>query len=234
MQRFYINKNLEDSEIFEGERHHQITRVLRMQPGDTIQIFNETEEYIYKFISANKKSVEFARISENIFENTEPDLDITLFQALPNKIEKIEWILEKNIEIGVKKFVFFRSDRSQKLIVSESKKERFYTIAREAVEQCGGNYIPEIIFSDENLETNIKRNPKNNIALHTMGENKYFSDINNDKELHIWIGPEGGWSGSELEKMNNYWFIFAHFWKRVLRTETAGMVTIFGLLHTKH
>ena len=62
---------------------------------------------------------------------------ITLYQALPNKIEKIEYILQKGVEVGIGKFVFFRSDFSQKLSLSDTKKVRLIAIAREAVEQCG-------------------------------------------------------------------------------------------------
>jgi 16S rRNA (uracil1498-N3)-methyltransferase len=62
---------------------------------------------------------------------------VSLYQALPNKYEKIEYILQKGVEVGISKFVFFRSDRSQKLLLSPAKIERFAAIAREAVEQCG-------------------------------------------------------------------------------------------------
>jgi RsmE family RNA methyltransferase len=56
---------------------------------------------------------------------------------MPNKLEKLEYIIEKGVEVGVRKFVFFRSDRSQKLILSDAKKSRLIAIAREALEQCG-------------------------------------------------------------------------------------------------
>ena len=61
-------------------------------------------------------------------------------------MEKIEYILEKGVEVGVKRFVFFRSEHSQKLVLSENKKLRFLSIAREALEQCGGMVMPEIEF----------------------------------------------------------------------------------------
>jgi RsmE family RNA methyltransferase len=54
------------------------------------------------------------------------------------------------VEVGISEFVFFRSDRSQKLMVSSSKIDRFNSIAREAVEQCGGMVVPRIIFHEHN------------------------------------------------------------------------------------
>jgi RsmE family RNA methyltransferase len=50
------------------------------------------------------------------------------------------------VEIGIARFVFFRSDRSQKLLLSPNKIERFRVIAREALEQCGGTRMPDMTF----------------------------------------------------------------------------------------
>ena len=61
---------------------------------------------------------------------------MTLYQASPNKLSKFETIVQKCCEIGYKKIIFFESERSQKLIISENKKERLTKIAIEAIEQC--------------------------------------------------------------------------------------------------
>lgn len=51
------------------------------------------------------------------------------------------------------------------------------------------------------------------------------------QDIGLWVGPEGGWSDDERNKMSEKGFIFARFGERVLRTETAGIVTAFALLH---
>jgi 16S rRNA (uracil1498-N3)-methyltransferase len=81
-------------------------------------------------------------------KKSDPTMIISLYQAFPNKLDKIEYIIEKGIEIGIQKFIFFRSEFSQKLLLTETKKERLISIAREALEQCGGNRFPEIQFLD--------------------------------------------------------------------------------------
>ena len=53
--------------------------------------------------------------------------------------------------MGIREFHFFRSDRSQKLVISESKIARMREIVREAVEQCGGVYIPTITFQTDKI-----------------------------------------------------------------------------------
>lgn len=60
-----------------------------------------------------------------------------LYQALPNKLEKLEYIIQKSCEVGYQSITFFQAERSQILVLSESKKQRLQKIAIEAIEQCG-------------------------------------------------------------------------------------------------
>lgn len=124
-------------------------------------------------------------------------------------MEKIEYILEKGVEVGIRKFIFFRSDHSQKFILSENKKARFLSIAREALEQCGGMVMPEIVFLDgmsydESLLVT-------NIALDTTGTPLKLTKMPSNRKISIWVGPEGGWSENERVKMKENGFIFARF-----------------------
>jgi RsmE family RNA methyltransferase len=107
---------------------------------------------------------------------------------MPNKIEKIEYILQKGVEVGIRKFIFFRSEFSQKPVISDAKKNRLSTIAREAVEQCGGVSMPEIEFVNQitNYESRIT-----NLALDTTGKSIKVSEIPKNHDISIWIGPEG-------------------------------------------
>lgn len=184
MQRFYIPKKLEKIEIFEDEKFHQLSRVLRAKIGDEIILFSEESgEFLYEIVEISKKNIQLSQ--KNRIERPSPEnlKNISLFQALPNKLEKIEWILQKNIEIGVQKFVFFKSERSQKLFISDSKKQRFLEIAREALEQCGGIKMPEIIFSEKNFEKILEEHRFDiGLFLHTNGENN-FEKIKNSQDI---------------------------------------------------
>jgi 16S rRNA (uracil1498-N3)-methyltransferase len=147
MQRFYVDFSLSiDLVITDPILHNQITRVLRMKVGESIILFDgDGSETVYQIQSIDKKNISL-RGMDRLFPETEPKKGVALYQALPNKYEKIEYIIQKGIEVGIGKFYFLRSDRSQKLLITPSKKERFLTIAREAVEQCGGLVVPEIEF----------------------------------------------------------------------------------------
>lgn len=62
-------------------------------------------------------------------------LNIILVQSLPNKLEKLEFILQKGVETGIDEFIFFPADRSQKLALLDKKVDRLKQIVVEAVEQ---------------------------------------------------------------------------------------------------
>ncbi len=257
MQRIFVTFPLSiDVILTDKEIYHQLTRVMRIQIWESIVLFDgDGSETEYEVTAIDKKSMSL-RGKNRVFSQTEPKKKIILYQAIPNKYEKIEYILQKWVEVGISEFVFFRSDRSQKLILSPSKIERFMAIAREAVEQCGGVKIPSITFHEKNIlstmssSLSLRRKEESildevakkeqmlptsawqkNITLDTIGLTRTFREFTTMNEYHLWIGPEGGWSDDEREKMSANSFIFARFGERVLRTETAGVVTAFALLH---
>lgn len=234
MQRFFVTFPLQiDMNITDADIVHQLTRVLRIQVDENIILFSwDGSETEYTIISIDKKSIQL-RGQLQKFPNTEPKKKIHLYQAMPNKYEKIEYIIQKGVEIGITWFVFFRSDRSQKLLMTPAKIERFENIAREALEQCGGMIMPEIQWLEklpENLGK-IMNQEYSHVTLDTIWESVRLSQWNDIQSINLWVWPEGGWSDQERSKMIDNGFIFARFGERVLRTETAGIVIGFGFIN---
>lgn len=230
MQRLYVTSPLSiDVTITDKDIYHQLTRVLRIRIGDRVVLFDgDGSETEYEVTHIDKRSIAM-RWQDRRYPGREPKKHITLYQGMPNKLEKMEYILQKWVEIGISRFVFFCSQRSQRLIVSESKKERLTSIAREALEQCGGMVMPDIEFVDRGIDFAV---PWSNIGLDTVWLVRSFREFDMMQDINLWIGPEGGWSDDEREKMNSNSFIFARFGERVLRTETAGIVTAFALINS--
>jgi 16S rRNA (uracil1498-N3)-methyltransferase len=229
MQRFFVTFPLSiDVSLTDPMIYSQMVRVLRVKIWEHVILFDgDGTETEYEIQGIEKKSIHLRWIGRRE-PHTEQKKSITLYQGMPNKYEKIEYILQKWVEVGIQKFVFFRSDRSQKLLLSSSKIERFKTIAREALEQCGGCVMPEIEFLDR---MPICQTPDQNIVLDTTGKLWTIHEFIELQNIQLWVGPEWWWSESEREVMLRYGFIFARFWERILRTETAGVVTSFALLY---
>lgn len=232
MQRFLIRGGNLWEDFFVEDRTflNQLNKVLRIKVGDTFVFFDGEDDidYVYEVKEILKNRVVFVFLEEK--EKEGETHVVNIFQSLPNKLEKLEYILQKWVEVGVSNFYFFRSERSQKLTLSENKKTRLDKIMREAVEQSGRNTVPNIIF-EENLDLDILEGA--NFFLHTKNNNsKNLNNISLKKNeiVNIFIGPEGGFSESEIEIFTEKKFTGLYLGKNILRSETAGVVTSFFLI----
>ena len=173
MQRFHF-PTLNNQELLiisnDTEIYHQLTKVLRTKTWEEVIFFdwNNFFDYIYKVDLIEKKSISFNLINK-IQKNSKNLTKINLYQSLPNKQEKIEYILQKWVEVWYSSFNFFTSERSQNLKINENKIERFNKIITEAVEQSGRNLVPELHFIEKIDFKNIKWD---NLYFHT-DKNKY-------------------------------------------------------------
>lgn len=232
MQRIYIPWFVYCIEysITDKPTLHQFIKVLKSREWDTIILFDgqTSIDYLYKIIKIHKKEITLEFIDG--IQKPLPKKNISLYQSLPNKYSKIEYILQKWSEVGVSSFYFFRSQRSQKLHISDHKKERFEQIVVEASEQCGRNIIPPILFSEGSFGdfpshgSSIILNPQDE----TCQKLKELQ-LPEHTDIHVFIGPEGWFSDEEIIYFQEHGCISIHLWDNILRSETAGVVTSFYL-----
>ena len=113
MPKFFITTNdiNSDTIIVQGEDVNHIANVLRKQIGDELNICNisTSDNFLCKISEINKESIK-CKILKKIKSNTEPKTEITIFQGLP-KAEKMELIIQKCTELGVKEFVPVEMER---------------------------------------------------------------------------------------------------------------------------
>ncbi len=232
MQRIYIPWFVYCTQYSIVDKHilHQFIKVLKSRIEDQIIVFDgqTNTDYLYKIIKIEKKEIVLEFIDG--IQKTAPQKNISLYQSLPNKYHKIEYILQKWVEVWVSNFYFFRSSRSQKLQISEHKKERFEQIVIEAMEQCGRNIMPEILFSEKwfgdfpSHGMSIILNP-----LDETSQTLKQLDVAEDADMNVFIWPEGWFSEEEIQSFQEHGCISIHLWNTILRTETAGIVTSFYL-----
>ena len=243
MQRFYI-PSFEKEDLFildDKNIFHQLVKVLRIRIWEQIIFFDWVKniDFIFEIVEINKKNIEL-KFVEEIEKETELGFELNLFQAMPNKMEKIEYILQKWVEIGYRKFIFYRSERSQKMVISDKKLERLKKIIIEAVEQSWRSFVPdfEILSSSPFEEKGIigeLLNCETSLFLHTKNNNsqnlsEFIEKLErNIENLNIFIWPEWGFSEIEIENFEKNKFSRIHLWNRILRTETAGIVVWFTL-----
>ena len=149
MSKFFVKtEQIENNNIIiNGDDVNHIINVLRMKKGDEIQVCNQEtgDNYNAQITQYTKNEVD-CEIIERINKTTESNVNITLFQGLP-KFEKMELIIQKNTEVGVKRIVPVIMERTVVKIdekVASKKLERWQKIAEIAAKQSMRDIIPNI------------------------------------------------------------------------------------------
>jgi len=246
MQRFLVRGDIlwEKSFILRNkEIISQIIRVLRSKIWDKVIFFDGKNSFdcIYEIKDINKKDISFDFI-DNIEKSWENDFDINLYQALPNKINKLEYIVQKGVESWISNFIFFRSDRSQKLILTENKIERLKKIINEALEQSWRNIIPQIKVLNNSLIELLNglqwlsmmnynwTDWEKNLFFHTKNDNsKNLKDFTLQSNTNLFVWPEWWWNDDEIIELKKIGFHQVYLWNRILRCETVSSVVWFYL-----
>lgn len=225
MQHYFVNRKEDNRFIFDKETSHHLINVMRVHNNETIICVYEKKFYKCN-IEINGKEIN-AIISEEFNINNELNMHINLIYGIP-KGDKLDLVLQKATELGVKEITLLNSERSIVKFDSsklDSKYERFNKIIKNAAEQSKRNIIP-ILNKPINIE-NIPLNDINLIAYEEESVNNQstlFNILNNDlnnKIINIVIGPEGGFSEKEVEYLVNKGYKRVSLGKRILRSETA-------------
>lgn len=226
MQRYFVDIS-SNSIVFNDDDIFHITKVMRLKSGNNIQIVDKSTHlsYLAYISSVSPLKVE---IQEPIKDNSELNKDVTLFFALA-KADKMELVIQKATELGVKNIVLFQGERSVVKFTKEDfnrKLNRFNSIAKEASEQCHRTYIPNIYYVNHISLIKDYLADKNFFA-YELEAGQTTDLVNyikpNDKSLSVIIGPEGGFSNKEADYLKENEFIPISLGNRILRCETAAI-----------
>ncbi|MEQ8313582.1 MAG: 16S rRNA (uracil(1498)-N(3))-methyltransferase [Gammaproteobacteria bacterium] len=213
----------------ELEQSHYLGNVLRMAEGASLQVFNaECGEY-RATISALKKSKASIVIEQKIADYTAPPLKIHLILGI-SRGDRMDYAIQKSVELGVGSITpmysefgevrFKQADRLQR------KLQHWQRIAISAAEQCGRLDVPKIGEPKE-FGHCLNRDADENTVLFEPDANESLQDIAINASVTVVVGPEGGFSTTELDAARQS--TNCHLVKlgpRVLRTETAPVVAL--------
>lgn len=218
-----------------GEDVYHIARSLRMKKGEEIILCDgQGTDYfgVIKDISGDRVEVKIINSEKT---KSEPDIKVTLFQALP-KGDKMEDIIKKSVELGVFKIVPFISERCisrPKAEAGARKRERWQKIALEAAKQSQRGIVPQvggiIGFSDVLQQLSGFTHS----IMFYEGQARPLSEVLNPgiKEIGILIGAEGGFSDSEVKAAQNLGIPAATLGPRILRCETAPICALSVIMY---
>jgi len=222
-----------DKVIITGDDVKHIYKVLRLSKGEKISINNlNGKEFIGEISSITKEKVT-VKILELQDVISESSIDIQLYQGMP-KASKMDGIVQKGTELGINKIiplwtkrVIIRRDEA-----SQNKVDRWRKISIEACKQCKRSKLPEIEQGIDMKELYLRlKNYDLIIVPYENSENYGIKAVKEKlrgkeiKNIAIIIGPEGGFEEDEIEKLKALGGEIITLGPRILRTETAGVIT---------
>lgn len=210
-----------------------IARVLRMEVGNRVTLFNgDGNEYDAELTSVSKRAVT-VQVSEQRAVDNESPLQLTLVQAVARG-EKMDWILQKATELGVAKIVPVITERTE-VKLDEDRAERriahWRAVIASACEQSGRARLPEIC-APLRLPVwagSLTDNTTLRLALLPQGEIGLRDVAGEIQGAAIVIGPEGGFSSTDIAILRAGNFRGLRLGPRILRTETAGPAILAAL-----
>lgn len=210
-------------ELSDTNMHHMLN-VLRMKSGEECFLCNgKGIQYHIQLTSVGKRKVEYQiKDTQQFSYNTEGFILAIAFTKNP---ARMEWLIEKACEIGVKAIVPLITERSERL---HFKADRFRKILISAMLQSRRYFLPEM-YEPQSLQTVISWPIPIKTLAHCMdmGIKKQLSQlVQANQELIVCIGPEGDFTEAEVLACEHAGFQSITLGQQRLRTETAGLFSL--------
>ena len=197
-----------------------------MREGDEAILFdgegNEAQVKLHFF--ADRTEAEVLGVGQS---QSESPLHITLIQALVSQ-EKLDWILEKVTELGVKRIVITPAERSVTKLDEKrltKRLEQWKKTVQAACEQCGRSYFTEINYAPTRQKAFDLARSEHNVLLAPGSDQRLVFPLTG-QSITFAVGPEGGFSEKEIELGLDMGYHCTLLGPRVLRTETAGLTAV--------
>ena len=230
LPRFYCREALAPGahvELPEPVARHAV-RVLRLPPGAPMVLFDGRGGEYPAHIERIERDRVYAELAAWRDVERESPLHVTLVQALQAG-EKMDFTIQKAVELGVRNIVPVESRRSVMRLAGERAAKRvahWQGVAASACEQCGRNQVP-LVAPLEKLENWLARPVQGALRLMLAPDaEQSLADLPPASEIQLLIGAEGGLDPQEMLAAKRAGFQAVRMGPRVLRTETAGLAAL--------
>ena len=231
MPRFYIpNPHIQDGLLkIEGDEVKHIRKVLRLKAGDEILVFDGSGKEFEGTIVEERRSSVMVKVQGIFSSKGDSSLEVTLAQSLL-KGEKMDYLIQKATELGVKEIIPFFSSRSVPLLEKSRRPNRHHRwgkIAVGASKQCGRGVVPKIE-SLQDYSGMLRAASTDHLRLILWeGDGIKLKEVlersGEKTKIFFVIGPEGGFSLDEVDEATRAGFVAVTLGKRILRAETASL-----------
>ncbi len=213
------------------EQAHYLRNVLRLKPGQPLLVFDGQGQQWQAVVEELGKKDATLVLHKPLAATAPSRLDLTLVQAI-SKGDRMDTSIQKAVELGVNAIVPLVTEWGDVRLSGErlQKKHRHWqAVAVSACEQSGRADVPRVA-APVSLPAYLKHKTRAGIFLDPRADHTLASVAPQARQgLDILIGPEGGFSDSEIDSLNAAGCQGVHLGQRILRTETAGPAVIAGL-----
>ena len=233
MPRFFIDGTADGRAYIAGADALHIAKALRMRPGEALTLCDGKGTDFDGVLETVTDRQVTVRISASRPSQAEPTLAVTLYQGLP-KGDKMDWIIQKAVELGVTAVVPVATRRSVARLEgkADKKQERWQRIAAEAAGQCGRGMLPSVErpLSWSQALSRLSGEPA--LVFYEGGGRPMRELVTpSTRRLSVFVGPEGGFDPEEIDAIRRQGGGVATLGPRILRCETAPLAALTLLMH---
>ena len=233
MPRFFIDGTADGRAYIAGADALHIAKALRMRPGEALTLCDGKGTDFDGVLETVTDRQVTVRISASRPSQAEPTLAVTLYQGLP-KGDKMDWIIQKAVELGVSAVVPVATRRSVARLEgkADKKQERWQRIAAEAAGQCGRGMLPSVErpLSWSQALSRLSGEPA--LVFYEGGGRPLRELVTpSTRRLSVFVGPEGGFDPEEIDAIRRQGGGVATLGPRILRCETAPLAALTLLMH---
>jgi 16S rRNA (uracil1498-N3)-methyltransferase len=223
--------------VLDGDEHYHLSRVLRAKPGRRVWLVDERGVSYLAEVEDIGRSWTRLRLIETPKSPARAGVEIILAQSVL-KSKKMDLIVQKATELGMRLFMPVLAERSVVRVREREarlKVDRWRKIAREAAKQSRCSYIPGVLPPIPLRDFLAGRGEQKKLIL-CEGQGKPLTDIIADRpasysveevpEVLLLVGPEGGWTASEVKAAREKGFEEVTLGRRILRSETAVLAAL--------
>jgi len=229
---YFFQENLsQNSLILSAEESKHIIKSMRLKEGDFIWI-TDGKGTLAKAALTNllKNNCEIKIIEREFYDNSTTN-SLHLAVAPTKNPNRMEWLVEKAVELGVSQISFVICDRSERKHIDLNRLQR---IAIAALKQSQGVWLPNLqtlSFITFILECNNLKADKYIAYCNNREQAVVISQIQNkQKDTIFLIGPEGDFTPQEINIAKENGFQPISLGKKILRTETAALLVVCSFI----
>ncbi|MCP4169675.1 MAG: 16S rRNA (uracil(1498)-N(3))-methyltransferase [Fuerstiella sp.] len=226
--RFFCAELNSKTPILTGMEAHHAIHVLRLKPGQSIEIFDGAGTVAEALVEDLQRDRVVTRTVTTSFHKKPTQHALTV-AAVPPKGDRLKWMVEKLTELGVDTYVPLQTERSV-VDPRKSKLDRLAATVTAAMKQCGRRWRMEIAVP-QSLKSLLLQcgNSGDTILLAHPGDTPEPAEAEVGRRTLL-IGPEGGFTDSEVQLAASYNVRQIAWPDSILRIETAAIAFTVRLL----